>query len=302
MRITLAGVSLTYPARPDPVNALAGITLTANSGECLAVVGASGAGKSSLLACMAGLLPPTRGQVQVDGCDLYQGRPPRWRLGRSLISLFRVSPGRPQSVALLLQHPEQQLFAATVFDDIAFGLRGQRLARAEIEKRVAAAMAEAGLPASYAFRSPFALSTGERRRVALAGVMVLQPEIIILDEPTAGLDPQARRAFSQNLLRWRRQGRGVVLASHDLDLVWRVADRVTVLHQGQMVATGPAPQVLADGNVMAAARLQQPAMARLLFTLRRRGWEVGDELRDEERLAARLAELLACSRQPGPGE
>jgi cobalt/nickel transport system ATP-binding protein len=221
--------------------ALRGIDLSVEPGECVAVVGPNGAGKSTLLLHLNGILPelaPEQPSVFVDGLPLVEENLPRIR----------------RSVGLLFEDADDQLFCPTVFEDVAFGprqLEPQPAALAEVVSRALAQVRLSGFEA----RSPHHLSLGEKRRVCLAGVLACEPSILVLDEPTGGLDPRGRRELVE-LLRELPVTR--VVASHDLDMVVALCSRVFVLDQGVIVASGPTAEVLADEALMLEHGLEKP--------------------------------------------
>lgn len=226
---------------------LSGIDLELRPGEVLCLMGRSGSGKSTLLQVMAGLLPPTSGRVLGDGLPLNE-YPPR--------------------VGLLLQNPEQQLFAATVFRDVAFGPRMAGLRGRELRRRVEEALHMVGLdPARYGERVPFALSGGEARRVALAGILALEPSYLLLDEPFSGLDGSSRRRIASLLNRLREGGKGILLVTHDWREVEMLADRVAVLAEGRLALQGPPETVARRHPDLSRAGLLPPDLFRLALAL-----------------------------------
>ena len=247
MRIELEGVRYVYsPGTPFEVEALRDVSLGVEPGEVLGVIGGTGSGKSTLVQHLNLLLVPTEGRVLVDGEDAR--------------GLERAELRR--RVGLVFQSPEQALFAPTVEEDVAFAPRRLGLTGDGVRERVREAL---GLLAveHLASRSPFALSGGEKRRVAIAGVLAMGPEVVVLDEPTAGLDPHARSELIGLVGRLRGSGVTVVLVSHDLDEVAEVADRVCVLEGGEVRSVGPPVEVF-YGDTSAA-----PATVRVVAALGR---------------------------------
>ena len=295
MAILIEGLHHVYdPGGPCPREALRGVDLAIGDGELVGLMGPTGSGKSTLVQHFNGLLRPTRGRVVVDGVDL-------WAPGRDRDR--RLAEAR-RRVGLVFQFPEQQLFAETVWDDIAFAPRNLGLPEEEVARRVRAAMERTGLPEELAARPPFALSGGQMRRVAIAGVLAMEPRTLVLDEPTAGLDPRGRAELVECLLRLHREaGLTVVLVSHDVDELAAVVRRVVLLKDGRVVADGPAMQVLTDESLLATCDLAPPAVARLLAELHRRGVPVnpqGIRLADAEReLVAAAPHLPLWARHPG---
>ncbi len=262
MRLELREVRHVYaPGTPFEVEALRGVSLTIEPGEVLGIVGATGSGKSTLAQHMNLLLTPTSGEVVADGADAAT-------LKRSELR---------RRVALVFQFPEQALFAPTVEEDVAFAPR--RLKLGEVRDRVRKALALLGAT-HLAGRSPFALSGGEKRRVAIAGSLAMEPEILVLDEPTAGLDPASRQDLLGLVRDLRDSGTSVVLISHDLDEVAEVADRVCVMHDGRARAVGRPEEVFYAQSAVA------PATVRVISGLRGAYPEIGRPVRFGETLEA----------------
>ena len=264
MRVELRDVRHVYsPGTPFAVEALKGISLTVEPGEVLGVIGGTGSGKSTLVQHLNLLLLPTSGEVLVDGVNA--------------LSMDRTTLRR--RVGLVFQTPEQGLFAPTVEEDVAFAPRRLGLDEDGVQERVRETL---GLLDVWhlASRSPFALSGGERRRVAIAGVLAMGPEVLVLDEPTAGLDPTARGDLTGLVGRLKASGVTVVFVSHDLDEVAEVADRVCVLERGEVRALGtPAEVFYADTSVA-------PATARVFAELSGGHPGFGRPVRYGETLAA----------------
>ncbi|BEU87237.1 energy-coupling factor transporter ATPase [Selenomonas sp. TAMA-11512] len=280
MSIELKQLSYTYmEGTPLARRALSAVSLTLADGEFAAIAGHTGSGKSTLVLHLAGLLPSPQGTLMVDGVDAV-GRGAEAKTAR-------------QKVGLVFQYPETQLFEETVAADIAFGARNQGLDDAAVEVRVQRAMEFVSLPVSYRERSPFSLSGGEQRRVAIAGILAMQPKYLILDEPTAGLDPQSAEALLDNLKLLHESGTAILLVSHQMEDVARLASRVTVLREGEVVASGRPADVFEEEETIRSAGLYPPESVLLVQALRARGLSVeldDDVLRDESILAARIAE------------
>ncbi|MNO24264.1 Energy-coupling factor transporter ATP-binding protein EcfA2 [compost metagenome] len=256
MQIQLNDVSFTYakkkkraassaaPASSAP-SVLHHINLMIQSGEMLAIAGKSGSGKSTFLQLLKGFLAPTAGQIVLDGIDPNASRRP---------DLF-------DQIGYIFQYPEHQLFSPTVFDDIAFGLQSAKLPPEIKEQKVRKAMGAVGLDYDeFKERSPFELSGGEKRRVAIAGVVVLEPKVLILDEPTAGLDLQARTALFELLHQMNeQQGLTILWVSHQLDEIVNHASRILALKNGEFIADGPPASILSDSAFLEAFGWEEPS-------------------------------------------
>lgn len=227
-----------YFSYPDGHPALQGVTLRVAPGEKVALVGPNGAGKSTLMLHLNGILRGQRGMVRVAGMPVVEDH-----LGR----IRRL-------VGLVFQDPDDQLFSPTVFEDVAFGPLHMGLPEAEVRQRVQWALEAVGM-AAYAERVPYHLSLGEKKRIAIATVLSMRPEILVLDEPSAGLDPRARRRLIRLL---RQLPQTMLVATHDIRLVAELLPRTVVMDEGRIVADGPTQQILSDGTLLEAHGLEQP--------------------------------------------
>jgi energy-coupling factor transport system ATP-binding protein len=265
--ITVENLTHVYQAGPLRQAALADVSLTIARGSVAAIIGVTGSGKSTLVQHFNGLLRPTSGRVVVDGVDVQAASSADLRALR-------------QRVGMLFQFPEAQLFGRSVFADVAFGPQRMGLAAREVQRRVVAALDLVGLPyREYAARSPFELSGGQMRRVALAGVLALAPALLVLDEPTVGLDAAGRAEFYAYLRRARReQGATILLVSHDMAEVAALAEWVIVLHAGRLVLQGTPRALFAQADQLRACGLAAPPLAELLALLRGRGLAVPDDV------------------------
>jgi len=257
--------SLTYrysnTSKATPA-AIEGIDLRVETGELLAVIGHTGSGKSTLVQHLNALLKPTQGLVLVDGKDIWENK--------KAIRAARFWVG------LCFQYPEYQLFEETVERDIAFGPKNMGLDAVEIERRVLRALEYVGLPRSCLSKSPFDLSGGERRRAAIAGVMAMEPQALVLDEPTAGLDPMGKEQILAMIRRYRAEtGRTVILISHNMEEVARMADHVLVMDRGRAAMHGTVEQVFSRGAELAEMGLTVPTVTRIFLRLREMGLPVG---------------------------
>ncbi|MBQ8555721.1 MAG: energy-coupling factor transporter ATPase [Clostridia bacterium] len=259
--------------------AIRDVNLTIEDGEFVCVVGHTGSGKSTLVQHLNGLLKPTAGQILVDGEDM-NGEGVNKRLIR-------------QKVGLVFQYPEYQLFEETVAKDIAFGPKNQGLSTEEIDRRVRRAMAHVHLDYDkYAERSPFELSGGQMRRVAIAGVLAMEPSYLILDEPTAGLDPKGRDRILGMIQDLHREGGvTVVMVSHSMDDCARLATRMIVMSKGTVVASDTPRAIFAQADMMQSVGLGVPEAAQLCRALREKGLDLPDDLYTQEELHAQLLRL-----------
>jgi energy-coupling factor transport system ATP-binding protein len=234
--------------------------LEIQEGEFFGLIGQTGSGKSTLIQHLNGLLKPTRGSVEVDGQNL-------WERGTNLRAIR-------QKVGLVFQYPEHQLFEETVFADVAFGPRNMGLPEEEVKERVEEALAMVGLDGEIADRSPFELSGGQKRRVAIAGVLAMRPKYLILDEPTAGLDPMGRQEILGEISALQQQGVTVVLVSHNMEEVARLVSRLAVMHDGRLIAQGTPAEVFSKGELLEEVGLALPQIAQLMHRLRERGLDI----------------------------
>ena len=264
-------------------SAVENMSLSIRRGEFLGVIGHTGSGKSTLIQHLNGLLKPTAGHIYLGGEDIWAD-PKKIRSVR-----FRVG--------LVFQYPEYQLFEETVYRDIAFGPGNMGLSKEEIDRRVHDAARFAGLSEDLLEKSPFALSGGQKRRVAIAGVIAMEPEVLVLDEPSAGLDPQGREELLANIRQYHRaRGTTVVLVSHSKEEIARNVDRIIVLSDGHVLMSGAPREVLARGDELVAAGLDVPQVTRIAMALRARGLAIDPAVYTVEELRE---ELLALRRGGG---
>lgn len=273
------------------VQALSDVSLSIEDGEFVALIGPTGSGKSTLVQHFNGLLRPPKGVVVVDGIDVGDRRADLRALRRR--------------VGMVFQYPEHQLFEETVFDDVAFGPRCLGFSPDETRERVRRALSLVGLdPDEVGHRSPFTLSGGQKRRVALAGVLALECPILVLDEPTAGLDPRGRRELMQLLARLNRSGTTVVLVTHDMEEVAAWARRALLLSAGRLVADEPVRELFCrHGELLEAHGLGVPAVVQVLRRLKALGAPVaGDGLTVEEAAREILRWKAGAGAVAGPAD
>ncbi len=233
--IEVNGLHFSYP---DGHSALKGVTVSIAPGEKVALVGPNGAGKSTLMLHLNGILQSSHGQVRVGGMPIQKD------------NLGQVRA----AVGLVFQDPDDQLFSPTVFEDVAFGPLHMGLPESEVRHRVSEALAAVGMD-DYAGRVSHHLSTGEKKRIAIATVLSMNPEILVLDEPTAGLDPRARRGLIHLL---RDLNQTMLVSTHDMPFVAELFPRTVIMEGGRVVADGPTPDLLADEELLEAHGLERP--------------------------------------------
>ena len=247
-------------------------------GECLGLIGHTGSGKSTLIQHLNGLLLPSSGKVLLHGKDINESAAVR-KEARS-------------HVGLVFQYPEYQLFEETVFQDIAYGPGNMGLSREEVERRVRHAASLVGLGSDMLSMSPFDLSGGLKRRAAIAGVLAMEPEVLVLDEPTAGLDPAGSADIMKNLDTYRQEsGCAMVIVSHDMGQIARYADRILVLNHGEAFLQGSPGQVFAHARELAEIGLDIPEITRLFLRLKELGLPVDPSVYTVEQAAAALLAL-----------
>lgn len=271
---------------PNSPWALRDVSLTVRRGEFLGLAGHTGSGKSTLVQHLNGLIRPQEGSVCALGLDLSSKK------GAAAVKA---------KVGVVFQYPERQLFAETVAQDVAFGPRNLGLPQDEVVRRVATSLARVGLDlAAIGDKSPFELSGGQQRRVAFAGVLAMEPEVLVLDEPMAGLDPAARRDFLGLIDRLHREGLTVVMVSHSMDDLANCCDRIVVMNEGAVFADGTPAQVFAHANELKSIGLGVPAAQRMALSLVQAGVPLRcDKLYTVEALADELAGmLLGCADGP----
>ena len=278
--ITVDNITHTYGAKsPFEQHAVRGVSLEIQEGELLGIIGHTGSGKSTLIQHLNGLLRPDTGRVLLEGRDIWEN-PKKIREVR-----FKVG--------MVFQYPEHQLFEETIYKDISFGPKNMGLSEEEIRRRVYEAAAYVGLDEALLEKSPFDLSGGEKRRAAIAGVMAMEPRVLILDEPTAGLDPRGREQVLSMVREYQRQsGATVLLVTHSMEDVARVADRVLVMDHGQVAMLDTVERVFSRAEELERIGLTVPAVTKILLLLRQKGVAVDTAAYTVEQAAAQLIPLL----------
>lgn len=287
--LRLEHITYRYSAgTPFEVKALDDVTLDIRRGRITGLIGHTGSGKSTLVQLLNGLTRPEAGRVLLDGQDIWQD--PK-QIGKVR---FRVG--------LVMQYPEYQLFEETVRADIAFGPRNMQLSGEEIAERVDEAAAFAGVEPSLMDKSPFDLSGGQKRRVAIAGIMAMRPEVLVLDEPAAGLDPQGRRDIFGGIRAYNRKtGSTVVIVSHSMEDMAQYCDDVAVMAHARLLMTGTRDEVFARADELEAVGLDIPVITKLSALLRQGGMPLDPGLYTPEAAEAALAQVfgLPADREGG---
>ena len=281
--ITVRALSHTYlQGTPLETRALFGVDLQVQAGETVGIIGPTGSGKSTLLQHLNGLLRPQQGDVLVNDTSLSDPSADIRDIRRR--------------VGLLFQSPEDQLFERYAGDDVAFGPRNLGVPQEEVRRRVRRAMEMVGLPFAFKDRLTADLSQGQRRRLALAGVLALEPQVLVLDEPTAGLDPQGRRALLRTLSAWGSQGeQATVMASHNMEDIAELCDCVHVLVAGEIILRGSPREVFSHYDTLVNCGLSVPVPTEVMIRLLRRGYQVPADVLTAEEAAEGIEALIhAC--------
>lgn len=269
--LEVKNLTYTYGGNTPFVNdAVSDVSFSVSRGEIIGIIGHTGSGKSTLVQQLNGLLRPTAGTVLFDGQDIWEN-PKEIRKVRS-------------QIGLVFQYPEYQLFEETVFADVAFGPKNMGLEGEELEARVREICALVGVKEEYLTQSPFDLSGGEKRRVAIAGVMAMRPQVIIFDEPIAGLDPQGRTDVLKMIRDYRAAYDATVLIiSHNMEDMARIADRLLVMNDGHMLAFDDTEKIFLQPELLRGAGLDLPIVTRIFECLRKRGFAVPEDIFTVER-------------------
>ena len=246
---------------PYEIKALDGVDISIRQGAITGIIGHTGSGKSTLVQMFNGILKPERGRVLLDGEDI-------WKKPKNIRSVrFKVG--------LVMQYPEYQLFEDTVYKDIAFGPKNMGLDENQIKDRVEEAVRFAGLPSDVLFRSPFDLSGGQKRRVAIAGIIAMRPDVLVLDEPAAGLDPRGRNAIFGNIVDYQREsGSTVVIVSHSMEDMAKYCDDLVVMNDGKVCMEGNAEQIFSNAQKLTEIGLDVPQITKLMLRLKEMGLDV----------------------------
>jgi len=256
VHLSTKNLSYTYP---DGTHALKNINMDIYKGQKVAIMGPNGAGKSTLFSHFNGLTEPTSGHVEVDGKAIKYDRD----------TLLEVR----QKVGIVFQDPNDQLFAPTVKEDVAFGPMNLGLDYEEVERRVDEALTMVGME-QYMDKTPHHLSGGQQKRVAIAGIIAMRPEIMILDEPTAGLDPEGVEKVLDILDNLNKEGMSIVISSHDIEMVNEFAEKIFVLNNGEILESGDKHEIFSNKELLKKAHLKAPITTEILYTLKEKGYNV----------------------------
>ena len=278
--LELKNLSFVYGAgTPFEKKAVDDVSLSIERGELIGIIGHTGSGKSTLVQMLNGLIKPAQGQVLLDGRDIWE-QPKKIRDIR-----FRVG--------MVFQYPEYQLFEETVYKDIAFGAANKGLTGDELDQAVRRAADFTGLRSELLEKSPFDLSGGEKRRAAIAGVIAMDPEVLILDEPTAGLDPMGRELLLSQIINYHKEkGNTVLLVSHSMEDIARVADRVLVMNRSRLFMLDRTREVFAHGDELEKIGLRVPQVTKIMQALRAQGIDLPDSVLTVDEAFDTLSSLL----------
>ena len=278
--ISVKNLSYIYnPATPGQSVALDNVSLDIKKGDFIGLIGHTGSGKSTLVQHLNGLLKPTKGEIYLDGQNIWADK--------------KTTHAARFKVGLCFQYPEYQLFEETVAKDIAFGPHNMKLDEKEIQTRVVRAAMFVGLKREHMDKSPFDLSGGEKRRAAIAGVMAMEPEVLILDEPTAGLDPKGRDVILNLIKNYREKtGCTVILVSHSMEDVAKVASKVLVMNKGKAAMYGSVDDIYSHLEELESMGLSVPQVTKLFSLLKSRGLDVSGKIYTVDSGVSELARLM----------
>ncbi len=278
--LELKNLSFVYGQNtPFEKKAVDNISLSINQGEFIGIIGHTGSGKSTLVQMLNGLIQPTEGQVLLDGEDIW-AKPKEIRRVR-----FKVG--------MVFQYPEYQLFEETVYKDIAFGPSNMGKTGVELDQAVKKAAEFTGLKPELLLKSPFDLSGGEKRRAAIAGVIAMDPQVLVLDEPTAGLDPMGREVLLSQILQYHKERKNtVILVSHSMEDIAKVADRIIVMNKSRLVMFDKTKEVFSHGRELEKIGLRVPQITKIMLELKEKGYNIPDGILTVDEAFAAVSSLL----------
>lgn len=283
--------NLTYiysQGTPFEKTAVNNVNIEIEEGELVGIIGHTGSGKSTLIQHLNGLIKPTSGKVFIDGADIHD----------KSVTLRNVR----FKVGLVFQYPEYQIFEETVYKDIAFGPKNMGLDEKDIDKRIRETAELVGIAPELLNKSPFELSGGQKRRVAIAGVMAMRPKVLILDEPTAGLDPGGRETILAQIKRYHEEtGSTVLLVSHSMEDVARFAQRILVMNKGEVFCCDTPPAVFSRADEIAEIGLSVPQITKVFSILRSKGVDIRGDVYTIEFAMKTINEYLAAHGKAGEG-
>ncbi len=278
--LELKNLSFVYgQGTPFEKRAVDNVSLEIKKGEFVGIIGHTGSGKSTLVQMLNGLIRPTSGQVILDGKDIWE-KPKEIRKIR-----FKVG--------MVFQYPEYQLFEDTVYKDISFGPSNMGKTGEELDLAVKKAAEFTGLKTELLDKSPFDLSGGEKRRAAIAGVIAMDPDVLVLDEPTAGLDPMGRDVLLSQIVQYHKKRKNtVLLVSHSMEDIARVADRIIVMNESHLVMFDNTKEVFSKGRELEKIGLRVPQITKIMLTLKEKGYDVSDGILTVNEALAQISSLL----------
>ena len=264
--IELKDVCFVYGKKsPYEIHALKNVSINIEQGSITGIIGHTGSGKSTLIQMLNGLIRPDSGTILINGKDIWE-KPKQ-------ISKIRYTVG------MVMQYPEYQLFADTVWEDIAYGPKNMGINGEELKQRVESSASFCGLSSEALQKSPFDLSGGQKRRVALAGVMAMEPEILVLDEPAAGLDPRGRREILGGIIEYQKKSnKTIIIVSHSMEDMAMYCDNIIVLSHGKILTTGDCKQVFSQRDMLREAGLDVPEITNTVYALREQGIEIPNSI------------------------
>ncbi|MBQ7505348.1 MAG: energy-coupling factor transporter ATPase [Ruminococcus sp.] len=278
--IEVKNLSFTYGiGTPFEKKAVDDVSLCVNEGEVIGLIGHTGSGKSTFVQMLNGLIKPTSGQVLLEGKDI-------WEKSKEIRKIcFKVG--------MVFQYPEYQLFDETVYKDISFGPRNKGLSEEEIDLTVRKAAKFVGLSDRLLNKSPFDLSGGEKRRAAIAGVIAMDPDVLVLDEPTAGLDPKGREVLLAQIMGYHKERKNTIFfVSHSMEDISRIADRVMVMNKGRLEMLDTPKNIFAQVEKIESMGLRVPQITKIMMTLRERGYDITDGVLTVEQAFSEIINLL----------